>query len=103
MLTDAGCVVDTAADGGEAVAAAQARDYQVILMDMQMPVMNGLDAARQIRQGERNRGTTIIATTANAFHDDRVSCLAAGMDDHVSKPLDPELLFDAMTRGLERR
>ena len=103
MLTDAGCVVDTATDGGEAVAAAQARDYQVILMDMQMPVMNGLDAARQIRQGERNRGTTIIATTANAFHDDRVSCLAAGMDDHVSKPLDPELLFDAMARGLERR
>ena len=103
LLTDAGCVVDTAVDGAQAVAAAQARDYDVILMDMQMPVMNGLEATRRIRLGPRNRDTHIIATTANAFDDDRAACLAAGMNDHMPKPLDPDRLFDAMLQALAPR
>ena len=103
LLQDARCVVETATDGAQAVAAAQAADFDVILMDMQMPVLNGLDAARQIRAGRRNRDTHIIATTANAFDEDRDACLAAGMNDHVGKPIDPERLFEAMRQGLRQR
>ena len=103
LLQDARCIVETATDGAQAVAAARAADFDVILMDMQMPVLNGLDAARQIRAGRRNRDTHIIATTANAFDEDRDACLAAGMNDHVGKPIDPERLFEAMRQGLRQR
>jgi light-regulated signal transduction histidine kinase (bacteriophytochrome)/ActR/RegA family two-component response regulator len=102
LLEGAGCVVDTAVNGADAVAAAQARPYDLILMDVQMPVLDGLDATRQIRLGALNGQTPIIATTAHAFDEDVRGCLAAGMDGHVSKPIDPGLLFERIVSALRR-
>ncbi|MBL8303211.1 MAG: response regulator, partial [Ideonella sp.] len=69
-------------------------------MDMKMPVMDGLEATRSIRaQGHR---MPILALTANAFEDDRRACLAAGMDDVLAKPVDPELLYAALERWLDQ-
>ena len=103
LLQDAGCQVDTAADGAEAVAAARARAYDVILMDMQMPRTSGTDATRQIRERSLNQGTFIIATTANAFEDDQQACFAAGMSHHLPKPILPERLYDAVLQALQQR
>ena len=72
---------------------ASAGSFDVILMDMQMPRMNGLEAARAIRAMPRHAETPIIALTANAYDDDRAHCMAAGMDDFLSKPTSPEALF----------
>jgi signal transduction histidine kinase len=102
LLEDAGFVVDLAGDGQIAVELANRRPYGLILMDMQMPNMNGLDATRAIRNGEMNRHTPIVAMTANAFDEDRKTCLDAGMDDHVSKPVDPERLFLTLAHWLTR-
>jgi two-component system sensor histidine kinase/response regulator len=99
LLSFAGLVVDLAGDGQQAVALALANDYDLILMDVQMPVMDGTDAARQIRS-RASRRMPIIALTGNAQSDDRAACLAAGMDDHVAKPVDPQRLFATMLRGL---
>jgi len=100
LLEDAGLQVDLAADGAQAVAMAASQAYALILMDMQMPNLNGLDATRQIRRGPGNANTPIIAMTANAFDEDRKTCLAAGMNDHVGKPVDPEQLFSTLLRWL---
>ncbi|MBN8491217.1 MAG: response regulator [Burkholderiales bacterium] len=102
LLEDAGCVVDAVEQGAAAVDAARARRYDVILMDMQMPVMDGMEATRQIRRDSMNRDTYIVATTANAYVDDQQACLAAGMDDHLSKPIQPQLLFEQVMKGLTR-
>jgi signal transduction histidine kinase/AmiR/NasT family two-component response regulator len=93
-----------ASDGIEAVALSAQHDYDVILMDLQMPDMGGLEATRQIRareqqqgrQGRQGRHTPIIAMTANALSEDRQICLDAGMDDYISKPLDVTLLQAAL-------
>jgi CheY-like chemotaxis protein len=103
LLEGAGCVVDVARHGAAAVAAARERAYDVILMDMQMPVLSGPDAARAIRTDSVNRDTPIIATTANAYDEDVRACRAAGMDDHVSKPIHPSVLFDRILLALRRR
>jgi CheY-like chemotaxis protein len=103
LLEDAGCRVDTAANGTEAVAAARAAAYDVILMDMQMPTMSGTEATQRIRADSRNRHTFIIATTANAFEDDQLACQAAGMDMHLPKPILPDALFEAVLRAVQRR
>lgn len=92
-----GATCDIYPDGAqlvEAFAGVRAGDYQAILMDMQMPVMNGLDAARAIRRSKNPLGQTIpiIAMTANAFAEDVQSCLDAGMNAHISKPIDISLL-----------
>ena len=102
LLEDAGFRVDLAEDGRQAVESAAREDYALILMDMQMPVMNGLDATRAIRAGQRNAHTPIIAMTANAFEEDRRTCLAAGMDDHVGKPIDDTVLFETLLRWLDK-
>lgn len=75
-------------------------DYAVILMDMQMPRLNGLDATRQIRAIAGRRDTPIIAMTANAFAEDKARCTEAGMNDFLIKPYAPDLLFATLLRAL---
>jgi PAS domain S-box-containing protein len=89
LLERMGCQVDSAMDGVRAVEMASARDYDVVLMDCQMPVLDGLSATRQIRaQAGELRRVPIIALTAHALDSHRRECLAAGMDDYLSKPID---------------
>ena len=89
---------DLAGDGFEAIAATEREAYDVILMDVQMPELDGLEATRRIRAAGRDHRPWIIAMTANAMEGDREACLAAGMDDYVSKPIRP----DELTAALER-
>ncbi len=102
LLEDAGLSVDLAEDGEQAVAMAQQTPYALILMDMQMPHMNGVDATQAIRAGSLNQTTPILAMTANAFDEDRQTCLAAGMNDHIGKPIEPERLFESLLKWLSR-
>lgn len=96
LLENVGLAVDLVENGADAVALARAKDYRLILMDMQMPVLNGIDAARQMRLLPHHRSTPILAMTANAFEEDRQICLAAGMNDHIGKPVDAELLYERL-------
>jgi CheY-like chemotaxis protein/anti-sigma regulatory factor (Ser/Thr protein kinase) len=96
-------VVDTAVDGTEAVALAQKNSYAAILMDMQMPKLNGVEATQEIRQLPGHRDTPIIAMTANAFAEDKAVCLAAGMNDFLIKPFNPDELFAVLLRALSQR
>jgi signal transduction histidine kinase/ActR/RegA family two-component response regulator len=102
-LRDIGWPVDTACNGQEAVAKAAQTAYDLILMDMQMPEMDGIEATRQIRLQAAHRNTPIIAMTANAFEEDRQLCLKAGMSDHIGKPVDPMQLYELLLRWLEAR
>jgi CheY-like chemotaxis protein len=95
-------IVDTAEDGAEAVAMARTGVYQAIFMDMQMPNVNGLEATRQIRLLSGCRDIPIIAMTANVFDEDRAQCIAAGMNDFLTKPFTPEELFATLLRALNR-
>ena len=91
-----GCRVDQAGGGEEALAALKVGVYDLILMDMRMPGMSGLEATRKVRgMGVR---TPVVALTANAFEEDRHACLAAGMDDFLVKPLTPDALRAALGR-----
>lgn len=78
----------------------QSQDYALILMDMQMPRMDGLEATHHIRRWLGGKRLPIIAMTANAFAEDRQRCLDAGMDDFVAKPIDPELLYETLLHWL---
>jgi signal transduction histidine kinase/ActR/RegA family two-component response regulator len=102
QLEDLGLRVDVAQNGAEAVRLAHRGAYALILMDMQMPEMDGLEATREIRRQSAAPGTPIIALTANAYAEDRERCLAAGMDDFIAKPFDPEKLTASLLRWLER-
>lgn len=95
--------VDLADDGEQAVAMAEKHTYAAILMDMQMPKMDGLEASVAIRQLPGYMFVPIIAMTANAFAEDRAKCLAAGMNDFLSKPVDPPLLFVTLMKWLVKR
>jgi signal transduction histidine kinase/DNA-binding response OmpR family regulator len=103
LLEGAGLRVDIAADGQQAVDRVQAHDYDLVLMDMQMPVMDGLEATRLIRADQRWADLPIIAMTANALASDREDCLRAGMNDHVAKPIDPACLFDTLRQWIRPR
>jgi CheY-like chemotaxis protein len=94
MLERLGCSVDVAADGAEAVMMAEQFPYDLIFMDVQMPIYDGLEATRRIR--EKGSHIRIVAMTANAMEGDRERCLAAGMDDYVSKPITVQALEGAL-------
>ena len=103
LLEDAGLIVDTAVDGEQAVTMAREAAYALILMDMQMPRLDGLDATRQIRGLADHESTPIVAMTANAFTEDQARCYEAGMTDFLGKPFDPATLFTTVLRGLDRK
>jgi CheY-like chemotaxis protein len=100
MLERLGYRPDLVANGREAVSAVGQVPYDVVLMDLQMPELDGLDATRQIlAEHPAGRRPRIVALTANAFEDDRLECLAAGMADHLSKPLQKDKLESALLRA----
>jgi len=103
LLEDIGFVIDVAEDGQQALQLARQNHYALILMDMQMPVMNGVEATQAIRADSLNRETPILAMTANAFDEDREACFAAGMNEHISKPVDPQKLYETLLDWLEKR
>ena len=103
MLDEAGLVADIAVDGRQAVEAVGKGRYDLILMDMQMPVMDGLSATRAIRALSGVAQAPIVAMTANAYDEDRQRCVAAGMSDFVAKPVEPALFFAALLRNLSPR
>ncbi|HEX5344233.1 MAG TPA: response regulator, partial [Duganella sp.] len=103
-LEGLGLDVSRACNGEEALHSVQADDFDVILMDCQMPVMDGFAATTEIRRHEQQRGRArsmpIIAITANALQGDRESCLAAGMDDYLSKPFTQQALGQTLSRWI---
>jgi len=99
ILTKAGHTVDTVEDGAAAIAAVRDGDYDLVLMDVQMPVMDGFEATAAIRRQEGDNGRIpIIALTANALSEQIRKCLSAGMDDHVTKPIEPKALLSTIDR-----
>jgi two-component system, sensor histidine kinase and response regulator len=100
VVSGLGYEVHSVPNGAEAVGAVQSDDYSAVLMDCHMPVMDGFTATREIRQRENGRRTPIIAMTAGALSEDRERCLAAGMDDYISKPVDKVALENALTRWI---
>ena len=95
-------VVDTVNDGAKAVEKARDNDYALIIMDMQMPHLDGVDATRQIRGMERPDALSIpiLAMSADAFDDDIQASLACGMNDHIAKPIHPGTLYEKLSRAL---
>jgi len=100
LLGAAGLVVEIAEDGDAAVELARSRRYDLILMDMQMPGTDGLQATRILRASPGTAAVPILAMTANAFGEDRAACIAAGMNDHIAKPVDPDTLYATVLHWL---
>ena len=103
LLRDAGFVVDVAGNGQMALEMLEATRYDVVLMDMQMPVMDGETATRRLRADARYADLPVVAMTANALETDRQRCFAAGMNDHVAKPIEPAVLWAALARWIRPR
>ena len=100
LLEMAGLQVELAMDGEAAVQRVAAGEFALVLMDMQMPVMSGVEATRAIRALPGRQDLPILAMTANAFEENRRECLEAGMNDHIGKPVDPDLLYRVLSRWL---
>ncbi|MBL8468318.1 MAG: PAS domain S-box protein [Methyloversatilis discipulorum] len=100
LLRDAGLQPDVAADGVEALERAVGQHYDLVLMDLQMPRLNGIDATRRLRALPGWAHVPIVAVTANAFTEDRVACAAAGLDDFIAKPVEPEAFYTLLLRWL---
>ena len=100
LLEKAGHHVEVASHGREALAALDRQAFDLVLMDVQMPVMDGFEATAIIRQNEKgtDRHIPIIALTAHAMKGDQERCLAAGMDDYISKPVQPRALLDLVEK-----
>ncbi len=103
LLEDAHLEIETAENGQAAVQMVAEHHYDLLLMDMQMPVMDGLAATRAIRLKPQFRSLPIIAMTANVMEADRERCTEAGMNDHIAKPIDPDVLFAALLRWIKPR
>jgi len=103
LLDDARLLIDTAENGAMAVEMVGKQNYELVLMDMQMPVMDGIAATRAIRANPQFGSLPIIAMTANAMASDRERCVEAGMNDHLAKPIDPDQLFGALLRWIKPR
>lgn len=100
LLLNNGFAVDIVGNGSEALSAIENRSYDAVLMDMQMPIMDGLEATRTIRRDARFTELPIIALTANAMVGDRERCIEAGMNDYISKPIDRGKLFEVLRKWL---
>ncbi len=105
ILEEAGFVVESAPDGTDAVAMVEASEenyYDIVLMDVQMPVMNGYEATRTIRNMARNdvKSLPIIAMTANALEEDKEAALKNGMNAHIAKPLDMDIFINVLKQFL---
>ncbi|MEI7430717.1 MAG: response regulator [Betaproteobacteria bacterium] len=103
LLENTGLIIDTAADGNQAVQRAREGTYSLILMDMQMPNLNGIEATKKIRGLQQHRQTPILAMTANAFSEDKTLCFEAGMNDFIAKPVHPDRLCSILLKWLEKR
>jgi signal transduction histidine kinase/ActR/RegA family two-component response regulator len=100
LLEDSGCIIDEAENGAIGVELAENNTYDIILMDVQMPIMDGMAAAREIRA--KNADVPIIAMTASAFKEDAEACFAAGMNAHIAKPIEPESFIKTITEFLKK-
>ena len=103
LFEESGLVVDTAEDGVQAIQKARETSYALILMDMQMPNLNGLEASQQIRELPGYQETPILAMTANAFAEDKALCFEAGMNDFIVKPIAPDMIFSTLLTWLEKK
>ena len=103
LLTDAGLLVDAVENGLQAVeqVARQGDSYAMVLMDLQMPIMDGIEATIRIRKDRSAAELPIVAMTAHAYADEKDRCMAAGMNDHVAKPVEPPVLLAALNRWLK--
>ena len=103
LLVDAGFVVTIANNGKETLDLVAKQTFDIVLMDMQMPVMDGVTATVEIRKNQAHKNLPIVAMTANAMTQDKEKCLAAGMNDHIAKPIDPNELFRSLLQWIKPR